>query len=152
MKDYVVRSATPDDLEVLLAFEQEIIQFERSYDPTLAEDPITYYDLSELITANDAEVVLVEFESKIIASGYAKIKQALPYLKHENYCYMGFMYTHPNYRGKGVNRIVIERLKKWSDSKGLNEIRLTVYNDNSGAIKAYEKIGFKKHLIEMRIN
>lgn len=151
MNDYNVRSATLDDLEVLLTFEQGIVQFERPFDPTLAEDPITYYDLSELIVSVTAEVVVVEFESKIIASGYAKIKQALPYLNHEKYSYLGFMYTHSDFRGKGVNGIVVDRLKKWSTSKGIKEIRLTVYDDNSGAIKAYEKVGFKKHLIEMRI-
>jgi len=152
MKDYIVRSATIDDLEDLLAFEQGIIQFERPYDPTLSEDPITYYDLSELIASDDTEVVVVEFESKIIASGYAKIKQALPYLDHKKYTYLGFMYTQTDFRGKGINSIVIDRLKKWSVSKGIQEIRLTVYDDNGGAIKAYEKAGFKKHIIEMRIN
>lgn len=151
MKDYIVRSATLEDLEDLLVFEQGIIQFERPYDPTLAKDPINYYDLSKLITYDDAEVVVVEFDSKIIASGYAKIKQALPYLDHEDYAYLGFMYTHVDYRGKGVNRLVIDQLKKWSASKGLKEIRLTVYDENSGAIRAYEKVGFKKHIIEMRI-
>lgn len=151
MKDYNVRSATLDDLEVLLTFEQGIIQFERPFDPTLAEGPITYYDLSELITSDTAEVVVVEFDSKIIASGHAKIKQALPYLDHEKYTHLGFMYTHSEFRGKGVNGMVVDRLKKWSISKGIKEIRLTVYDDNSAAIKAYEKVGFKKHLIEMRI-
>lgn len=152
MKDYIVRSARQSDLAILLEFEQAIVQFERPYDPTLADDPISYYDLSKLIASDDAKVVVVEFESKIIASGYAKIKQALPYQDHENYSYLGFMYTNPDYRGKGLNGLLIDRLKKWSASKGLNEIRLTVYNDNGGAIKAYEKVGFKKHLIEMRIS
>jgi len=151
MKDYNVRSATLDDLEELLVFEQGIISFERAYDSTLAKDPITYYDLSKLITYDDAEVVLVEFDSQLIASGYAKIKQALPYLKHKKYAYLGFMYTHADYRGKGVNSLVIDWLKEWSATKGLQEIRLTVYNDNVAAIKAYEKVGFTKHLIEMRI-
>ncbi len=151
MKDYSVRSAELGDIKVLLAFEQGIVQFERKYDPTLAEDPITYYDLAELIASDDAEVVVVEFDSEIIASGYAKIKRALSYLDHERYSYLGFMYTHDNFRGKGLNKMVVDSLKKWSISKGIKEIRLTVYNDNSGAIRAYEKVGFKKHLIEMRL-
>ncbi|MGB5500466.1 MAG: GNAT family N-acetyltransferase, partial [Maribacter sp.] len=31
------------------------------------------------------------------------------------------------------------------------EIRLTVYDENHAAIRAYEKVGFKKHIIEMRL-
>jgi len=151
MKDYRVRKAKLEDIQVLFAFEQGIIEFERPFDPTLAEDPITYYDLKELIRSEDAEVVVVEYNSQIVASGYAKTKQALPYLNHKKYAYLGFMYTAVNFRGKGLNRLVIDSLRLWSASKGLTEIRLTVYDDNNTAIRAYEKVGFKKHLIEMRI-
>ena len=61
------------------------------------------------------------------------------------------MFTLPEYRDRGVNTKIIEKLKQWSFSKGLKEIRLTVYEDNHNAIKAYEKVGFKKHSIEMRL-
>lgn len=151
MNDYIVRTAKLEDLEVLLEFEQGVIRAERPYDPTLAEDPISYYDLKELITSNDAAVVVVEFDAQVIASGYAKIKKARHYLDHEFYSYLGFMYTRPECRGKGVNKLVVEKLRQWSVSKGLNEIRLTVYDENTAAIKAYEKVGFKKHIIEMRL-
>ncbi len=151
MSDFTVRAAKLEDLTVLLEFEQGIIKAERPMDPTLAPDPISYYDISELIRSEEAEVIVVEYNSKVIASGYAKIKRALPYLRHESYSYLGFMFTEPDFRGKGVNKLIVDELRKWSISKGLQEIRLTVYDDNPGAIRAYEKVGFKKHLIEMRL-
>jgi GNAT superfamily N-acetyltransferase len=95
---------------------------------------------------------VIEADGIVIASGYALIKTARPYLNHEEYAYLGFMYTHPDYRGKGVNQLVVEELKKWASTKGMKEIRLTVYDDNIPAIKAYERVGFKKHIIEMRLN
>jgi len=67
MSDFIVRRARLDDLEVLLEFEQGIIKAERPMDPTLAEDPISYYDISELIKSNDTEVIVVENSAKIIA-------------------------------------------------------------------------------------
>lgn len=152
MGDFIVRSAKLKDLKVLLEFEQGIIEAERPMDPTLAPDPISYYDLSEMISTDTAEVIVVEQYAQIIASGYAKIKKARHYLDHEFYSYLGFMYTTPEFRGKGVNKLIIDELKKWSISKGLKEIRLTVYDDNIEALKAYEKVGFKKHLIEMRLS
>ena len=151
MSEFKVRPAKLEDLAVLLEFEQGIIKAERPMDPTLAVDPISYYDISELISSEDAEVIVVEHNSKVIASGYAKIKKALPYLHHKFYSYLGFMFTEPDFRGKGVNKLIVDELQKWSISKGLQEIRLTVYDDNPGAIRAYEKVGFKKHLIEMRL-
>ena len=151
MSDFKVRTAIPEDLTVLLEFEQGIIKAERPMDPTLASDPISYYDISELILLDDAEVIVVVHDSIVIASGYAKIKKAPSYLDHEFYSYLGFMYTRPDFRGKGVNKLIVDELLRWSASKGLQEIRLTVYDDNKVALKAYEKVGFKKHLIEMRL-
>lgn len=151
MEKFKIRPATLEDLKILLAFEQGVIEAERPFDPTLAEDPITYYDMIELIRSDQAEVVVATFKNEIIASGYARVKKARSYLNHEEYAYLGFMYTHPDFRGKGINKMVIDALKQWSDSKGLREIRLTVYEENLGAIKAYEKVGFKKHIIEMRL-
>jgi len=151
MNEITIRAAKINDLPILLEFEQGVITAERPFDPTLAEDPINYYDLKELITGEDSSVVVAEIDGEVIASGYALIKTARPYLDHEKYSYLGFMYTRPQNRGKGVNGKILEALKQWSVSKGLNEIRLTVYDDNLGAIKAYEKAGFKKHIIEMRL-
>ncbi|CAM4177735.1 GNAT family N-acetyltransferase [Zobellia roscoffensis] len=151
MSEFVTRSAVLSDLDTLREFEQGIIAFERPYDPTLRPDPISYYDLGELIKSDTAEVVVIESDGCLVASGYAKIRPAKPYLNHENYSYLGFMYTHPDFRGKGLNKRIVNTLKDWSVSKGITEIRLTVYDENDGAIKAYEKAGFKKHIIEMRI-
>lgn len=151
MDDILIRKANLEDLGILVEFEQGIILAERPYDPTLDVDPISYYDLGLLINSKDAEVLVAEYNGKVIASGYTKIKGAKHYLDHENYSYLGFMYTQPEFRGRGINRKIIDGLKEWSYSKGLKEIRLTVYDDNAGAIRAYEKVGFKKHLIEMRL-
>jgi GNAT superfamily N-acetyltransferase len=62
------------------------------------------------------------------------------------------MFVHPDYRGKGVNKKIMDVLKKWALSQNVKELRLQVYCDNVSAIKAYEKIGFSKHMIEMRCN
>ena len=151
MENFICRQATIDDLETLLEFEQGIIVAERPFDPTIKEDPVTYYNLREYILSDDVEVIVVEVHGEVIASGYALIKSARPYLNHEEYAYLGFMYTRPDYRGQGVNKLVVDELKKWASTKGMDEIRLTVYDDNIPAIKAYERVGFKKHIIEMRM-
>jgi GNAT superfamily N-acetyltransferase len=61
------------------------------------------------------------------------------------------MYTDPQHRGKGVNALIIGALKEWSRSQKITELRLDVYTDNASAINAYEKVGFKKHLLNMRV-
>ncbi|MEW2919901.1 GNAT family N-acetyltransferase [Muricauda sp. ANG21] len=146
-----IRNATLDDLPILLQFEQGIITSERPFDVTIKEDPVSYYNLKQMILDDDSCVIVAEVEEKVVSSGYAISKRARHYLDHEFYAYLGFMYTDLEYRGKGINALVVDELKKWSHEKGFKEIRLTVYNDNLPAIKAYEKVGFKKHIIEMRL-
>ncbi|WP_149277390.1 GNAT family N-acetyltransferase [Pareuzebyella sediminis] len=151
MNDIIIRNATIDDLEALLGFEKEIIKQERPLDPTIRQGEIHYYDLRKLIQSNDAAVVVAVHKNSPIASGFALIKEARSYLNHKQFAYLGFMYTKPEFRGRGINKKIVKNLYEWATSRGLSEVRLTVYEDNLMAIKAYEKAGFKKHLIEMRL-
>lgn len=146
-----IRPATMHDLPLLLKFEQEIINAERPFDVTIRKGAVSYYDIEAMIQDPQACIVVAEIEKKVVASGYAIPKKARHYLDHEYYAYLGFMYTDQQYRGKGINAMIVDELKTWSESAGFKEIRLTVYNDNLSAIKAYEKVGFKKHIIEMRL-
>ncbi len=144
------RSATRADLPVLLEFEQGIIVAERPFDPTLRPDPISYYDIGELIDAEHAEVVVAVDGDLIVASGYAKEIRSSNYVMPSRQCFLGFMYVRPEYRGKGINGMVTDALFAWAKDRGLTEVRLRVYDDNEGALRAYAKKGFKKHMVEMR--
>ncbi|WP_275316395.1 GNAT family N-acetyltransferase [Tenacibaculum bernardetii] len=144
------RTATLKDLPILLEFEQALINFERPFDVTLKDEKISYYNIKAMILSDEVEVIVALDEGNVVGSGYARIQLAKPYLKHQNLGYLGFMYVKNSHRGKGINKLVIDALHTWVISKNTFEVRLDVYADNPGAIKAYEKAGFKKHLINMR--
>ena len=150
--NYITRKAILKDLPSLLDFEQGVIEAERPFDPTIKADPITYYDISELINNEESEVFVVEKDTLIVASGYAKIKGDRHYLKHDKIGYLGFMFVHKAHRGQGLNQLIVNELLNWCKERKIFEIRLDVYDDNLTAIKAYEKAGFKKHMINMRLN
>ena len=152
MDEIKIRKASLNDLEQLLAFEQDLIKTERPFDPTIKADPVNYYDLKTMLTASTIEVVIAEVNNRIVASGYARIDKSKPFLKHKNHAYLGFMYVLPDYRGKGLNKRIIDALKNWVITQNINEIRLEVYYDNVSAIKAYETIGFSRYSLEMRYN
>ncbi len=147
----ICRKAILEDLPILYDFEQEIIKVERPYDSTLKEGHINYYDIKAMILSEKSEVIVAVDKEEIVGSAYAKEMEALPYLAHEKFAYLGFMFVKPNYRGQGINQIIIEELKKWTKSRGLKEMRLNVYYDNDSALRAYEKAGFIRHRINMRI-
>ncbi len=149
----IIRPAKIEDLDILLDFEQKIIEAERPMDPTLIQDQkISYYSIKDYIIANDTEVIVAEVDGEIVGSGYGQIRDRKKFFKQKQLGYIGFMYVKEEFRGKGVSQKIIQYLYEWFASKGLEEIRLTVYDDNPRAIRAYEKAGFTKHLIEMRKN
>ncbi|MDT0608605.1 GNAT family N-acetyltransferase [Croceitalea rosinachiae] len=151
MENVLIRDAVFNDLPILLRFEQELIKAERPFDPTIADDPISYYSVEDYISNDKVKLVVAEAGGRVVSSGYALQKQARTYLDHKYYGYLGFMYTMTDFRGKGINKKIVDELVKWCQNLGLKEVRLTVYDENLPAIKAYEKAGFKKHLCEMRI-
>lgn len=148
----IVREATEKDLPILLEFEQGIVSSERPFDETLKEGEIHYYDLNALILSPDANLVVVEENNEVIASGYALIKQPeKDYNNFKDYAYLGFMFVKPEHRGKGVNQLIVDALVAWVKEKGVSEIRLDVYDQNESAVKAYEKAGFEPLLLKMRL-
>ena len=148
----IIRKAVIEDIPILMEFMKGLVDAERPMDPTIKDGDVIYYDLSEIIKNIDSELFVVQLNDEIVASGYAKIKEDRDYLKHDNQGYLGFMFVPKKHRGNGYNKLVVDTLLKWCKTKNIHEIRLDVYDDNPSAIRAYEKAGFKKHLINMRLD
>ncbi|HAS43687.1 MAG TPA: GNAT family N-acetyltransferase [Microscillaceae bacterium] len=147
------RIATLDDLDILNEFQQALITVERPMDASLRQTGLMYYyDLAELITAKESDVMVVCHQGEIVGSGYGLIKaheRDIFVTKH--YGYIGFMYVKEAYRGQGVGQLVLKKLVEWFKERDITDIRLEVYDNNPGAIKAYQKAGFQSHLIEMQL-
>ncbi|MGB0495350.1 MAG: GNAT family N-acetyltransferase [Kangiellaceae bacterium] len=151
MKNILIRTAVLKDLEILLDFEQGIIEYERPMVVDMITEKFHYYDLKEMIESENSVVVVAEVDGKLVASGYAKIKKSKHYLTHECHAFLGFMFVDPEFRGQGINNKIIDELGRWSKSKGIKVAYLTVFAENDSAIRAYEKQGFEKEVIEMRL-
>ncbi|AZA78053.1 GNAT family N-acetyltransferase [Chryseobacterium sp. G0186] len=148
----ITREATEQDLDILLEFEQGIVSAERPFNSTLIDGEIHYYDLNEFIQSPDATLIVVEDNNEIVASGYALIKEPeKDYNNFKRYAYLGFMFVKPEYRGKGINKLITDELVNWAKSRNISEVRLDVYAQNDSAIKAYEKAGFEPLLLTMRL-
>ena len=148
----ILRKATLEDVPILMDFMKGIVDAERPMDVTIKEGEVIYYDLSEIINNVDSELFVVELNNELVASGYAKIKEDRHYLKHPKQGYLGFMFVPEKYRGQGYNKLIVDALLNWCKSRDVYEIRLDVYDENPSAIRAYEKAGFKKHMINMRLD
>jgi GNAT superfamily N-acetyltransferase len=75
-----------------------------------------------MITAPHIQLLVAQLDGELIGSGYARIEDAKPYLIHTSNMHTWVLCTHPEHRGKGINRKIIEALKEWSVSKGITEL------------------------------
>jgi len=69
-----------------------------------------------------------------------------PYLKKINRKHLGYLaaiVVNPNYSGKGIGSILLDRLHKYLKSIGAKAIWLGVNSDNISAKKFYEKFEYK---------
>ena len=147
-----IRKATTEDLSILYEFEQGVLQAERPMDKTLKISKTYYYDIPNLISELNVELVIAEINDVIVGCGYARIKQARDCFQFDQFSYLGFMFTKEDYRGKRVNKTIMNYLYDWSLSRGIYEVRLEVYPSNNAAIKAYEKVGMQATMHTMRID
>lgn len=146
-----LRRATPDDLPVLLRYEQCVVEEERPYNSAIRESGVTYYDLHELLSSPEACLQVAEADGQVIGCGYARLEDSKATFVHERHAYLGFMYVAPSFRGLGINRMIIESLFDWGAELGIVYYYLEVYAGNEPAIRAYEKAGFEHNLIEMKL-
>ncbi|MNK49134.1 Acetyltransferase YpeA [compost metagenome] len=149
-KNIVIRSARATDIPKLGEFLQELVETERPFDPSLKDGEIFYYDITELLSDKATEILVAEYNNQIVGCGYAQIRSGKTYEKHESFAHLGFMFVSAEFRGNGINNLLLNDLKKWILSQGITEVRLQVYDENEAAIRAYEKAGFKKLMTTMR--
>jgi ribosomal protein S18 acetylase RimI-like enzyme len=151
MANILVRQATEGDLETLLRFQQIIVATERPFDSTIKDGPVQYYDIAPMLLSEQIRFVVAETPDQVVGCGYARIEPAEHFLKHSRHAYLGLMYVEPAFRGQSVNLKIVDDLKHWCLARDVREMRLEVYHDNVPAIRAYEKAGFSKLVIEMRM-
>ena len=147
-----LRPAQPNDLPILLEFEQGVIEEERPCNDSIKKTKVHYYDLVDFLADPNSNLQVMEHDGRLVGCGYAQLRQSEPAFVHDRHAYLGFMYVEPSVRGQGINKMIIDSLISWCRDRGVNDFYLEVYTENRAAIRAYEKVGFTPTLLEMKIN
>lgn len=148
----VVREARSEDHDSLMALEQKVIDAERPFNASLKEEDAYYYDIEKLMADQFSRLVVGEISGVVIATGYVQVRHSKPALEHDSHGYLGFMYVAEEYRGLGLNKVILRDLVRWGQSQGVTNFYLDVYAENGSAVRAYEKFGFQGSLLEMKLD
>lgn len=137
---------------MLLKLEQAVVEAERPFNVAIKHEGAIYYDLRNLLENENSHLLVAEVNNEIIGTGYTLIQTSKKSLVHTKHAYLGFMYVAPAHRGKGINKLILNSLIDWSKTKNVSDFYLDVYEKNDAAIRAYEKAGFEKSMIEMKMH
>jgi len=148
-----IRPATMDDVDQLRLLEKELINHERNVSKTIKEDEeLRYQNIPGLIADKEKTNLLVmEMDGRLIACGFGQIRENEHIFKEPYFGYIGMVSVTNEHRGKGYGRDIIQALIAWFKTKNIQEVKLQVFTDNDGAVKAYKKLGFQDFLTFMRI-
>lgn len=145
------REALPSDKETLLLLEQQVVEAERPYNADIRGEGAYYYNIDELIASEQACLLVGLVGDQIVATGYAQLRESKGSLVHDKHSYLGFMLVLEEFRGLGINKLIMDLLLTWSRDQGASHVYLDVYDENESAVKAYKKVGFEKSLVEMKL-
>lgn len=111
-----------NDQQILNQVEKSIIDGRREIISRITQSNVGYFR-----TLDNGETIAV---------GLAVIQ--------ENYMAIYSMFTHPDYRRKGIAQTLMAKMIEWGDINLVDKVFLQVETSNNGARELYEKAGFNE--------
>jgi len=109
-----------------------------------------------IIGKQQVDYMLARYQSRQ-AVKEQRASGALYFLMEEGHAFIGYIAVHPredelflskiylrsSHRARGYGKKAVQFVETLARERGLRKIMLTVNKNNTGAIRAYEKIGFR---------
>lgn len=132
-KDFLpfkLRPAKISDIKALIILENKIFNY----------DQLAFQNFKHFLTRGHAQlIVCVEANKKEIA-GYSLVL----FRKNSRKCRLYSLAMDPNYRGRGLGKMLLKKSETLAKKTGAVIIGLEVKEDNLGAITLYKTFGFQE--------
>lgn len=138
----VIRKASIDDAEKYLQMLKQLDTETKNMMLEPEERKTTIEQMRDRIvnmSGSNGAIFLIENENKICGFLAAQ-RGGANRIRHSAYIVIGML---KEYRGKKLGAKLFEELEKWTVENNITRLELTVVKNNEGAIKLYEKSGFK---------
>lgn len=132
----------------------ELQEFERTLEPTLppGEDMADAY-LDHMLarcTAEDGAVFIAEDEGTV-AGFITVLCRVMPDAPDETepYTYISDLVVLPDFRNGGIGRALLDHAEMHARESGAKTLRISALARNDGAIRLYQRIGFRGYRLEL---
>ena len=108
--------------------------------------PFTADQVQSLAESRKELTVAVEREAVI---GFANLYD----VEQDKWAFVGNVVVAKEFRKQGIGRLLVSHMiQKAFDKYGVNEARISVFNDNTPALLLYAGMNFKPYAVEERTN
>lgn len=132
-----IRPATPDDVELILTFIQELADYERLSDQAVATSEQLHCHLFG--ERPFAEVLIGEVDGQ--PSGFALFFHNYSTFLGKPGIYLEDLFVRESVRGAGLGKALLARLAELALARGCGRLEWSVLNWNTPAIEFYERLG-----------
>lgn len=132
-----IRSATIDDISIILQLIKELADYEKARDEVEA----TEEDLANTILAQDpkAHCEVIEVDGEVVGMAIWFLNYSTWQGKHG--IYLEDLYIKPEYRGRGYGKALLKHLASICNERGYGRFQWWVLDWNSPAIEFYRSLG-----------
>ncbi|QQR89006.1 MAG: GNAT family N-acetyltransferase [Myxococcales bacterium] len=143
----LVRSFLPDDYEAFRELRLHALRHQSgAFASSLKEEEIlSRKQWIEKLSGAEATSFLAWDESVLV--GMCGV-YSLARMRIRHKAYVWGMYIDPKQRGKGVGEKLLEQCKQWAIENNKRTLLLAVMQNNTSAIRLYERFGFVRYGLE----
>ncbi|MGH2454399.1 MAG: GNAT family N-acetyltransferase [bacterium] len=152
MTDIAVAGLT--EIDPILSLWGELAAYHARLDPAFtpsAEWRSTYAGyLAALVGRGDARVLVARSEERLVGFGVGRITLLPPFFADRRRGFIQDVFTHPDYRRRGVALRLVETLLDWLREEEVGTVELTVATNNAEAIRLWERLGFQSYMLHFK--
>jgi len=128
-----IRQITPGDAAEVAALSHQL-----GYPSTTEQ---MFQNIKAVLATNDRDAYVAVLDDKII--GWIGVYYSVQ-LESPPYCEINGLVIDENFRGKGIGKMLIEKIKQWGKEKGTGKLRLHCNVKRKETHLFYQHLGFQE--------
>jgi GNAT superfamily N-acetyltransferase len=135
-EDFILRLATIEDTELILAFINELAEYEHMSDQVVATPELLR---DTIFVQKKAEVIIAEYEGKPV--GFALFFHNYSTFLGRSGIYLEDLYVKEEMRGMGFGTHILSYLAEIATARGCGRLEWACLNWNEPSIQFYKQMG-----------
>lgn len=146
--EVTIRAGTDGDYAALCVLYRQADRWHAAHVPHCfrdpGEQPRSREAFAEWLADDTATLLVAERAGEAVAFVRVTAREApdLPLFVPRRYAMVHELVVHQDWQRRGLGRLLMERAHDWARERQIEQVELTVYEFNAGALALYESLGY----------